>query len=72
MEIRETCVLTFSTSLGGQKNVRINDPRPLITAASINVAAGMLTAADMFDESVGSLVDLVGAAVVTQTINTIV
>jgi len=68
METRETCVLTYATELGGQKNVRINDPRPGITPQAVASAGGSLEGLNVFDASIGRLAKLVGATIVTETI----
>ncbi|MCL2576903.1 MAG: DUF2922 domain-containing protein [Defluviitaleaceae bacterium] len=66
MVTNETCVLTFLTSPGKQKSVRINNPRPGITAEALTAAAETFTQFNVFDSSVGSLTQLVGANVITQ------
>lgn len=72
MEVRETCVMTFATSLGNQHRMRINDPRPNLAAANISATASILGAINVFDDTVGRLESLVGAEVVTETITTII
>ncbi|MCL2839513.1 MAG: DUF2922 domain-containing protein [Defluviitaleaceae bacterium] len=62
-----TCVLTFNTSLDRTCVVRIPDPRPSLTSASIGSAAGGFIAVNPFDESVGALTGLARADLVVQT-----
>ncbi|MCL2197643.1 MAG: DUF2922 domain-containing protein [Defluviitaleaceae bacterium] len=72
MEVRETCVMTFATSLDRQHRVRINDPRPSLAATNVNATASMLRAVDVFDGTIGRLESFVGAEVVTETTRTII
>jgi len=66
-QTRNTCVIKFETSLGGTKNVRINDPRPGLTANEVDAAARQLTTFYMFEPEIGGLVDILGAEVVRVT-----
>jgi hypothetical protein len=72
MEVRETCVMTFLTSLEGQKRVRINAPRAGLVRPSVDVAANMLISVPLFDDEIGNLVSLVDAEFVTETRVTVV
>jgi hypothetical protein len=72
METRDTFVITFSTSLGRQKNIRINDPRPNISRDEAMQIGGRLGSSSLFDESVGQLQTIVGAAIVTERIETLI
>jgi len=68
---RQNCVLTFRTSLNRQKAIRFNDPRPditrshVISAASLVVGDGVNPGPPIFDETVGTLEELVKAEIVT-------
>jgi hypothetical protein len=69
---RQTCVLSFVTSLGGKKNVRVNDPRPVLTVSGLNAAANSLISANAFDATIGNLVSFEGAEVITKTTTAII
>jgi len=64
----ETCVLTFVTSLGRQKTLRINNPRPGISADAITAAANSIAQVNAFDSTVGNLTQLIKANVISQTV----
>ena len=67
-EPRRTCVLTFVTSLGGQKNIRVNDPRNGLNAAGLGISASMFITANPFDEEkIGELVNMIRAEIITET-----
>ncbi|MCL1862882.1 MAG: DUF2922 domain-containing protein [Defluviitaleaceae bacterium] len=72
MEVRETCVMTFATSLGKQHRMRINDPRPSLSETNANVAGALLTTVNVFDETIGNLERLVGAEIIKETTRTII
>lgn len=72
MEMRDTCVLTFATSLGNNKVIRLHDPNPNITALAVDEAVSpIIDDVDMFDSSVGKLINLMSAVMVTETTRTI-
>jgi len=56
--MRETGELTFTTSLGGTRVIRIPDPIANITETALNVATNRILTANPFDETIGSLVSL--------------
>jgi hypothetical protein len=64
---RETCNLIFNTSLDGKRVVRIPDPSPTLSVATVNTAASRFIAANPFDETIGSLVSLANAEKVVIT-----
>ena len=68
--VRETCILKYETSEGGNRNVRINDPRPGLTEAQVRPAGNRLTTIEMFDSEIGLLTRLAGADIqrVTTTV----
>jgi hypothetical protein len=72
MRIRERCLVTFNTSLGKRKTIGINEPRDTISQTNVGNLAGLLLNAPVFDASIGTLVSLVGAQVVTETTRTII
>lgn len=72
MEVRNRCLMTFTTSRNGRKIVRVNDPRPNLSRNAVNISANLLTTFDMFESSIGRLVNLVDAAVETITTETII
>jgi len=59
--IRETGELTFSTSPGGKRIIRIPKPAALITQDMVDIAEGGILAANPFDETVGNLQSLTNA-----------
>ena len=63
--MRETAELTFSTTLGGTRVVRIPEPMPNVTANFLDTAVTGIIAANPFDETVGELVGLKRAERVT-------
>jgi len=65
MHTRETCELVFSTSLEGERTIRIPDPRLNLNAAHVNAAVSHIISANLFDETVGQLTELVRAVKVT-------
>jgi len=65
--MRETCVLTFATSLGGRRNVRIPNPRTGLDAAIVAIAAESIREANPFDETIGSLTELERAEIISDT-----
>lgn len=65
--VKETCVLTFATSRGGRKIIRIANPRPNIQADQVMAGAINVLGGDLFDSTVGRLEGLATAEVVTQT-----
>lgn len=72
MEVRETIVMTFATSLNGRKNVRINEPRTALSVPEINNAANYFMSANPFDSTVGDLISLIGTQRVIETRTTII
>lgn len=71
MNVRQTAVITFRTSLGNQFNLRLNNPVPAFEERDAGVISGQMIEADPFDETVGSLEEMVGAAIVTVTENVV-
>lgn len=71
-EIRETVVMTFATSRGTQKNMRIRDPRPNVSSADVESAATSFITANPYEAEIGSLERLVGAEHVVDTITTVI
>ena len=63
--MRETCQMTFSTSLGRTRTVSFPDPYAGLNAAAVNNAAGMLIMANPFNAETGALVQLLRASRVT-------
>ncbi|MCL2527041.1 MAG: DUF2922 domain-containing protein [Defluviitaleaceae bacterium] len=59
--IRETGELTFSTSLGGTRVIRIPDPMAVVPANILELAENGILMANPFDESIGNLVALTRA-----------
>ena len=59
--VRETGELIFATSLGGTRVVRIPDPIATITQDMLDIAQGGIIAANPFDDTVGSLKELMRA-----------
>ena len=53
--MRETGELTFTTSLGGTRVIRIPDPASGITDVALNTAASRIITANPFDETIGEL-----------------
>ncbi|MDR0272166.1 MAG: DUF2922 domain-containing protein [Clostridiales bacterium] len=72
MEIRDFCVLTFDTEYGKRKSISVNDPRPNLNNSDIEFVADAFFNANIFEETIGRLTNLVRAAVVTETTATIV
>jgi hypothetical protein len=72
MATRNTCVLTFNTSLEKRKSISINEPRSGLDASNVNMAASMLANADAFDSTVGSLTGLAKADLVSVTTTTVI
>jgi len=66
METRETCVMVFATSLGGQKNVRVRDPRPTLSLSNVEAAAAFLTSGNVFEPEIGRLERFVSAEIITE------
>ena len=56
--MRETCELTFSTSLGGKRVIRVPDPVANIPSNILDLAVNGFLAANPFDETIGSLIEL--------------
>ena len=65
MSTRSTCEMTFNTSLGKRKVVRINNPRPALDMSNVTPASNILINSNVFDGSVGSLTEFVKADVVS-------
>ena len=59
--MRETGELTFSTSLGGKKIIRVPNPAGGITASALDVASNRIITANPYDETIGSLEALIRA-----------
>jgi hypothetical protein len=59
--MKETCQLTFSTTLGRRRVVSINDPRAGLTGIQAQGAAGAFISANPFDAETGALVELLSA-----------
>lgn len=56
--MRETCELTFKTSLDGTRVIRVPNPLATVPSNILNLAVNGFLAANPFDETVGSLVEL--------------
>ena len=65
--MREFCEMAFSTSLGGTKIVRIDNPAAGLALSSVNAAAQNMMSANPFDETIGTLTMLTRADRVTIT-----
>jgi len=63
----ETCVLTFNTSLGQTRAVRIGSPRTNLPPQVIAMAASGFISANPFDEGIGSLTGLARAERIVET-----
>lgn len=63
----DLAVLTFSTSLGGTRAMRITNPHQNATGQILRNAAGRIIAGDPFDATIGSLEELVQAERVITT-----
>jgi hypothetical protein len=62
METREVCEFSYRTSLGRTRVVRIPDPLPVLSAANVSSAAGLIRTAQPFNpETVGTLEELLSA-----------
>jgi len=59
--MREFGELTFLTSLGGRRVIRIPDPTVLITQDMVDIAESGILTANPFDETVGNLISLTNA-----------
>jgi hypothetical protein len=59
--LREVCELTYQTSLGGTRVVRVPNPRSNLGLTDLNSAAAHIRTAQPFDTSVGQLQDLLRA-----------
>jgi hypothetical protein len=68
----DTVVLTYATSRGDQKVVRLVDARPDIGRPHVQQAADSIRVANIFDETVGSLTSLVSAVIVSETVTQII
>jgi hypothetical protein len=72
-ETRDTFEMTFTTSLGGQKIVRINDPHSENIDDSFAEGMGdAFTQINLFEPAIGRLDRLIGAAIITETITTLI
>ena len=65
MTTRNTCNLIFNTSLDKRRTVRIPDPADTLDVITIQTAASRFVTANPFDETVGSLMSLASAELVT-------
>ena len=65
MDTRTFCDMTFTTSLDGTRTVRIPEPSALTDAAVVNDAAGRIVNANPFDQTIGQLIGLKRADVVS-------
>jgi len=59
------CNLIFNTSLEKRRTVRIPDPIMTLSTSTIQTAASGIISANPFDETVGSLLSLANAELVT-------
>jgi len=66
MTTTHSCVMTFNTSLEAKRLVRIPNPRANLSASAATTASASFVAANPFDETVGSLINLARADLVTQ------
>ena len=69
MTTRNSCNLRFNTSLDNKRTVRIPDPAATIDAQLVQAASSRLILANPFDATIGALVSLASAEVIT--VNTI-
>jgi len=65
METRKFCDITFTTSLDSTRLVRIPEPCVSTDAAMINNVAGIIINANPFDQTVGQLMGLKRADIVS-------
>jgi len=58
---RETAELTFSTTIGGNRVVRVPDPLANVSQSLLDISEGLIRQANPFDATVGGLVALTNA-----------
>jgi len=56
--IRETAELTFSTTIGGYRVVRVPDPQASVSQLLLDTCEELIRQANPFDATVGGLVEL--------------
>jgi hypothetical protein len=56
--MKETCEMTFRTSLGRNRVVSVADPRGGLTGNTVTNAASMIMASNPFDAGTGNLISL--------------
>ena len=59
--MRERGELTFLTSIGGRRTIRVPDPMPIVTENILDLAESGIIAANPFDETIGDLEKLMRA-----------
>ena len=67
MATRARVLMKFKTSLGKQKVIAINNPRPSVTASNITTSRNNFLSSNPFDASIGSLSSFIEAVRVTET-----
>ena len=65
MEETRVLNMSFNTSLGSVRNLRFPNPRSIISEENIAVASASLISANPFDETIGELVSLARAELIT-------
>ena len=65
MTTTNSCNLVFNTSLDKRRTVRIPDPVQGLATSTVQTAATRIISANPFDETVGSLVSLANAELIT-------
>jgi len=65
--VTNSCILTFSTSLGKNRTISFKNPVEGLDAMTVLDAAIEFASADPFDDTIGSLEGLVRAEVVSTT-----
>jgi len=63
--VRNTCNLIFNTSLDKKRTIRVPDPAPTLEVPAVETAASRFITVSPFDETIGSLVSLANAELVT-------
>jgi hypothetical protein len=56
--IRETAELTFSTTIGGYRVVRVPDPLATVSQTLLDISEDLIRQASPFDATIGGLVEL--------------
>jgi hypothetical protein len=64
--------MTFNTSLGKQKIMRINNPRPGLSAQQIQMSGSMFISSNPFDATVGNLTSLIRGEIIRDITETLI